>query len=533
MSERAIVLWLPDWPVAAAAHELALDPSAPLVLIEHGEVFACSAAARSAGVSRGLRHREAQYRCPEATVIRHDEGVDARTFDPVLRAIEAAAPGVQLLRPGLVALRARGPARYYGGEAEALAALAAVVRASIGIDPYLGCADGLFAAEQAARSGSVTEPLVIVPAGESRAFVAPLSVSTLLPERTATLLRRLGVATLADFAALAADDVARRFGAEGSAAHERACGREPSRLRPRAVPPEFSAQISWEQPIERSDELAFALRETAERFVQQLMQHRLVCTSLRIELQHEDGSLLSRSWLHPRWFRAAEVIDRARWQLDALTAAAPPAGDPRLQPGPGFGAAPEDDFARRGIVAVALHPDRVDQLSHHEAGLWGGGPDERIHHALSRVQSLLGHEQVVTPVLRGGRVLAERQLMLPWGEAVSGELRSEQPWPGALTELTPSTVLSEPVPVRLDDAHGEPVRVDARGAVLASPSTLQLDATRIRHVQAWAGPWPVTERWWDSNQQRSAYRCQLVDDAGDAWLLIGTEAGWCVEGRYD
>lgn len=535
MSERALVLWLPDWPIIAAAHELGLDPTAPLVLVAGGEVFACSAAARSAGVKRGLRHREAQTRCPNATVTTHDESVDVRAFDVIVRAIEAVSPGVHVIRPGLVALRARGPVRYYGGEAQAMAALAEVVREHAP-DLRVGCADGLFAAEYAARSTTVAEPQRIVPPGGSRDFVAPLSVSTVVPAATATLLRRLGILTLANLAALSVDDVARRFGAEGRVAHERACGREPLRLRPRAVPPEFTVAVSWETAIERSDQLAFALREAASDFEQRLWQRRLVCTSLRIDMQHEDGELLSRNWLHPRWFRAAEVVDRARWQLDALPR---PDGDPRLrpatsQPGPGFGAGPEvDEFRRRGIVAVTLRPERVDELSHHEAGLWGGGPDERIHHALSRVQSLLGHEAVVTPVLRGGRALAERQLMLPWGDAQAAVLRRDQPWPGSLEGLSPATVLSEPVPVSLCDRAGQEVRVNDRGALQNQPSTLQFDAGRRREVQSWAGPWPIVERWWDGDRRRRSYRCQLVDSAGDAWLLVGDDTGWSVEGRYD
>ena len=51
---------------------------------------------------------------------RYDEGLDHRAFEPVIRAVEAAVPGVEVLRPGTVALRSRGPARYYGGRLDTL-----------------------------------------------------------------------------------------------------------------------------------------------------------------------------------------------------------------------------------------------------------------------------------------------------------------------------------------------------------------------------------------------------------------------------
>ena len=67
---------------------------------------------------------------------------------------------------------------------------------------------------------------------------------------------------------------------------------------------------------------------------------------------------------------------------------------------------------RSAITRVTIVPDSVDALAHHEPGLWGAAPDERVHHALSRVQSLLGHEAVLTAQRTGGRTLAERAMLI-------------------------------------------------------------------------------------------------------------------------
>ncbi len=113
---RSMVLWVPDWPIIALTRSTRLDPATPLALIEKGHVFACSPAARAEGVKRGLRVREAQSRCTSLHVQPYDPVIDHRAFDTVITAIEQLMPGVQLLRPGRCAIRARGPARYYGGE---------------------------------------------------------------------------------------------------------------------------------------------------------------------------------------------------------------------------------------------------------------------------------------------------------------------------------------------------------------------------------------------------------------------------------
>ncbi|MDP9027738.1 MAG: DNA polymerase Y family protein, partial [Actinomycetota bacterium] len=54
-----------------------------------------------------------------------------------------------------------------------------------------------------------------------------------------------------------------------------------------------------------------------------------------------------------------------------------------------------------------------------------------------------------------------------------------------------------------------------------------------RTVTAWAGPWPLEERWWDAAAARSAHRFQAVDGEGVAWLLVLDDEGWWAEGRYD
>ncbi|MGI8679248.1 MAG: hypothetical protein ACR2LX_11275 [Jatrophihabitans sp.] len=100
------------------------DKDAPLAVVTANHVIACSQSARTHGVKRGLRRREAQGRCPELVVLPRDEAAEARTFEPVVAALEAIAPGVEITRPGLASIGVRGPTRYFGGETGVLQALA-------------------------------------------------------------------------------------------------------------------------------------------------------------------------------------------------------------------------------------------------------------------------------------------------------------------------------------------------------------------------------------------------------------------------
>jgi protein ImuB len=90
-SSRKMIIWVPDWPVVAAAAQHGVDPQRPLAVVDHGEIFACSAAARVEGVRRGMRRRDAAARCPELTVLDRAAEHEVRTFEIVLSAVEEIA----------------------------------------------------------------------------------------------------------------------------------------------------------------------------------------------------------------------------------------------------------------------------------------------------------------------------------------------------------------------------------------------------------------------------------------------------------
>lgn len=509
---RSLVLWFPDWPVTALRREATTPPraDAAVAVFEKNIVTACSAAARAQGVRRGQRRRDAQALCPALTVVTADPVRDARAFAPLVARIEEHAPGVQIVRPGLCALRARGPARYYGGEEEAARTLLRLLAADDVLDVRASVADGIFTADQAARTAPDAATVRIVPPGEAGSFLAPLSVTALDDDELAGLLSRLGVHTLGDFAAMPVSRVRERFGERGTRLHALAAGWDSQPVVPRTPPPELHRTVAFEPPLDLADQIAFGMRVAAEEFVAQLGAHNLVCTELRVVLTGERAERSERVWLHPGSFDAAAVVDRVRWQL--------------AEDGQGiFGS---------GVASVHIEPEAVDDAAHHAKGLFGAGSDERVHHALSRVQAMLGHRGVVTPVIGGGRWLAERQVLVPWGDrAVTAKDRS-RPWPGSLPDPLPATVYPEPRLIEVTDIAGATVTVGERDVLSAPPAVLVTGGQR-RRIREWAGPWPISERGWDPLRRRRAHRFQVVDDDGGAWLLVAEEGEWRAEGRYD
>ncbi|BDZ37868.1 hypothetical protein [Microbacterium suwonense] len=240
-----------------------------------------------------------------------------------------------------------------------------------------------------------------------------------------------------------------------------------------------------------------------------------VCTEVRIDLTDDDGAVFSRTWLHPTCFDAGDLVDRVRWQLESLAADSRPGEDA--------------DAARafRGIVGVRIAPVAVDDAAHHQPGLFGSGTDERLHHAVSRVQTLLGHTGVATAALSGGRLLADRQVLTPWGERPVVERDPAQPWPGSLPAPLPAEVYSPMRPVRVTGAEGAAISIGTRGEISCPPALID-----DSEVIGWAGPWPVHEHRWDAARSRSGHRFQLLDAQHRAWLVLHSDGAWWAEGRY-
>ena len=511
---RVLVVWCPDWPVVVAA----TDSVAPAAVVGAGLVVACSAAARAAGVRRRQRLRDAQRHCPGLTVHARDIAAEARAFEAVVAAVAEFCPRVEVVRPGLCAFGVRGPARYFGGE-ETLAGKITKVLAGRGVTGRAGVADGMFAAQLAARTGAGG---VVVPPGGTRRFLAPHPVGLLGDRGLTGLLPRLGVHTLGDFAALPAGDVVARFGAAGAAAHRLARGLDPRPLAPRSPSPDLSEAIEFDPPAAVAEPVVFAGKALADRLHTNLAGRGLACVRVEVQVVFTSGQACSRLWRHDGLLSSLAVAERVRWQLDGWRTGNHPAADAG------------DGIARGGVTALRLIPGQVVPDEGTQLGLWGEAlVSDRVARAAARVQSLLGYEAVTRPVRAGGRGPGDQITLAPFGASRTPRLPADRPWPGRIPAPSPSTVYPAPLPATVTCASGEPVTVTGRAAISAPPRRLVIGGEPAREVTAWAGPWPVHEQWWDPAQARRLARFQLVTGDGAAWLAAVEGGRWAIEASYD
>ncbi len=558
---RTLVVRCPDWPAVA----LGAVPEEPAVVVWANRVVAATPAARAQGVGVGMRRREAQGRCSHVVVHDRDLARERRVFEPVVRAVEAFTPRIELSGSGLCAFPTRGPARYFGGEQVLAAGIVDRVDAVLSELGWpnqvcVGIADGPFAACLASRSsgdgalgsgepgsgepgsgepgsgdgapgsGEPGSGIRVVEPGATAAFLAPLPIGVLEHPALTDVLVRLGLHTLGAFAELPASDVVGRFGLEGQELHRLARGLDevPPGTRPPA--PDLRVAVDLDPPAERVDTAAFAAKAAADDFHERLGALGLACTRVLVAVETEHGEVVERLWRHEGALGAGAVADRLRWQLDGWLN-----GPAHLRPS-------------SGVARLVLAPDEVTAAKGRQLGFWGGesGSTDRAVRAIARVQGMLGHDAVQVPEWRGGRGPGERVVAVP-ASSIEPDDRScvvpgalGPPWPGQVPDPAPATVHREPVPAEVIDRTGALLVVDGRGLLSSEPAELRLETGRDPGrkrgpwlpIECWAGPWPADERWWDHAGHRRRARLQIVA-AGRAHLLVVERGRWSVEASYD
>ena len=540
---RTVVVHCPHWPVVAAAMAGLVDPRGVIgggpgggeavVVARANRVVATSGAARAGGVTVGLRRRQAQSRCPHVVVIEHDPYRDALYFESVAASFDALTPGVEVCVPGTLAFATRGPSRYFGGD-HALAERTSWIAggAAGGAAVGVGIADGAFTALLAARRAVRNDEPVVVEAGGSAGFLAPIPVGALgqaaldvpVEGELTDLFARLGLRTLGDLAAIDPALMLGRFAQLGVLVHRLASGLDPRPLQARRPAPELSISREVDPPAEQVDRAAFVARAMAAELHQSLEGNGLACTQVLIEAETEHGETLGRLWRHEGTLSPGAMADRVRWQIE------------------GWLGASASTRPTSGIARITLVPVEVVAARGRQLGFWGGETlvDERVLGAVARVQGILGGASVSVPEVRGGRSPADRVVLVPVDAVDLTAARPSarldhvvEPWPGQIPAPAPATVFSDPEAVEVVDIDGRPVGVTGRAEVTAVPVRMTRTGGRSQQVIGWAGPWPVDERWWDPPRHRRRARFQLVDESGMAHLLAVEQGQWWLEATYD
>jgi len=325
--------------------------------------------------------------------------------------------------------------------------------------------------------------------------------------------------------------VASRFGAAGETAHRLASGLGSRPLAVRPPAEDLSVTREFDPPEPLAEPVVFAAKALAERMHEGLAARGLTCVRVQVRAISADGRESRRLWRHDGLLSAAALADRVRWQLDGWRVPASAAEAGPGQAGPGQ-AGPADD-PDGGIAVLRLVPDQVVRATGHQLALWGETVvSDRVARAAMRVQAMLGHEAVLRPVPGGGRDVSEQVNHVPFGEKMQPGLAAGAPWPGRIMGAAPGVVYPFARAADVTDEAGDAVTVTGRCVLSAAPAWLAADGEPPLRITGWAGPWPLSERWWDPAAARRRARFQLLTGDGRAWLAAIQDGRWLIEAGY-
>lgn len=214
---------------------------------DRGVVAACSYEARRYGVHSAMPSRTARQLCPDAIFIRGDFDAYSRYSDLVTDLVMFHAPLVEKASVDEFYVDLSGMERYLGCYQWALN-LKRIIRKELGLAITVALSSNKTVSKVAVGEAKPNGQ-IYVPQGMERGFLYPLRIEKMpmIGEKTATLLRTMGVQTVGTLAEIPRKVLERVFGKNGSWMWERANGIDFSPVVPHVAQKSMSKESTYQK----------------------------------------------------------------------------------------------------------------------------------------------------------------------------------------------------------------------------------------------------------------------------------------------
>jgi protein ImuB len=482
---------VPSYNVAVARLSDPVLCDRPLIVadrLERGHAIDLDDEAFALGARAGMTLVQAAACVREAAIAVADPARSRAIWDGVLDALDAASPLVEDAAEGTAYLDMRGiegsPQRQLAGVREALEASGLPFRLALAANKFT------------ARAAALCADGTIVPDGDERAFLAPLSLRILDCDRSSgERLDVLGITTLGDLAALPFGPFVRRFGGDAARWHLAARGIDDRPIVPRPRALRIDRALYGEGSAEREDQLLFALRALVTQVADDVAYAGKRAARLALMLECEDASThaIVATLARPT-AQMQTMFDLLRAKLEGTTLLSP-------------------------VIGLRLVAERLETGGSLLSLFAQHDPDpEAVAIAIARLDAALGEGCAQRAHAVEGFRAESRAAYAPFdpdGFVTSGKTkakRAEALAPPADLPVFGFRLLPQQ-PIQVSFLGGVPDRIDGRRVV--------------EH----AGPWRVEECWWSERLARAEYDVLLAD--GTLWRIAHDDRGWALLGAYE
>ncbi len=456
--------------------------------------------AKAAGVEHGMSRVQAE--AGSAAVFRsRDAEEEKAAFAMAVEVAERFSPRVEViasphnnyaeahLPAAVLLIDSSGTGTLFGSIESYTQRLYRELRAA-GFPVGIGAAPNAEAALLHARS---TEKVVCTNRNSVRGRLARLPVS-LLPcdARTQAVLRRWGIRTLGELAALPETALISRLGQQGRRLQLLARGEADHLLVPEEAEFTLSETVALDTPLELLDSLLFVLSPMLEAILLKAMEHAYALRSVRLTLA------LERAEPHSIEVRPATPTQNREILLKLLNL--------ELQAHP----------PQSGIVSVTLEAEPTQPQTAQRGLFQAQFPEpDKLELLLARLRSIAGEHNVGSPKLQN-RHGEDAFTMVPFRPSLQAAPEKE-PLPSRLA----LRMFRPPQSVRVTCWSDQPRVMFWQGARLV--------------LSMCAGPWHASGNWWNGEAWDHDLWDVVISQPVQALRLRQehTSKAWSVVGMYD
>jgi protein ImuB len=345
------------------------------------------------------------------------------------------------------------------GSAEKIAHDLKRVTSEVGLETNVAIAGSPLAAVCAAQG---FPGVTVIPAGEEALRIGSLSLEGLrIPFEFIETLKRWGVHTCSDFAALPEIAIVERLGQEGLHWWRLTRGADNRPLIAKEFPSQFEEHIDLDSPVDLLEPLLFVLNRLLEQLCARLRMHILAIGEIKLTLTLErNDSRTKEPIFHIRTLRLPVPARDSKLLLKLLQL------DLEKHP------------PSLPVTAVGMLTTPVKVRSQQLGLFLPLSPDpERLEITLARIQSTVGEGRVGAPVLldtHSPDAFQQKRFVLQ--EMKEKHSVTEKRTTAAMRIFRP------PLPATVEFQEGKPTFLGCEGA--------------RRQILAFAGPWRTKGDWW-------------------------------------
>ncbi|HEX2069887.1 MAG TPA: DNA polymerase IV [Actinomycetota bacterium] len=357
-----------------------------------GVVLSASYEARARGLHSAMPSLRARRLCPDAVFVPPDFSAYQAYSNRFREILLSFTPVVEPLSLDEAFLDATGAMLLFGSPKEMGERIRAAVRSELNIGASVGIGPNKLIAKLASIR-SKPDGLLLIPASKVLSFLHPLPVDALwgIGEKTGQTLRRLGIRTVGELAAMPRSILDRVLGeSHGASLATLALGGDTRTVVPFEAPKSVSHEETYPRDLDHPDEILREILALSHRVAARLRADGYRARTVTLKLRLPSFSTLTRSRTIPTPTDLGADIFHIAGELFRRL----PEGRRR--------------FRLIGVSATGLVPAGAEQVALVNEGRW-----EEAERALDRIEKRFGKGAAVPATLLGRerpRSTAERQV---------------------------------------------------------------------------------------------------------------------------